>query len=201
MQSEYSSSYLLKEEDAFKGGWANCDGEYGWSKFMGEIELQAFHKENGLKCSITRYVNAYGERENDTHVIIALIKKAVEKNDPYVVWGTGEQDRDFTYVSDIVDATLLATEKITDGTPINVGTSVRYKIKDVAKKILELTGHKPSKIIFDKSKPTGVVSRALDISRAKQLLGWSPKVSLEEGFKRTTKWYLEARPTPIETVI
>jgi UDP-glucose 4-epimerase len=201
LQSKYDSSYLLKEEDAFKHGWANCDGEYGWSKFMGEIELQAFHKEYGLKCSITRYVTAYGERENDTHAIIALIRKAVERNDPYVVWGTGEQDRDFTYVSDIVEATLLATEKITDGTPINVGTSIRYKIKDVVNKILEFTGHKPSRIIFDESKPTGVASRALDISRAKQLLGWSPKVSLEEGLKRTIKWYLEARPVSVESII
>ena len=200
LQSEYNSTYLLREEDAFKDGWANCDGEYGWAKFMGEIELQAFHKQYGLKCSITRYVTAYGERENDTHAIIALIKKAVEERDPYVVWGSGEQDRDFTYVSDIVDGTILAAEKITDGTPINLGTSKRYKIKDVVQKILDFTGHTPKKIIFDRSKPEGVMSRALDISRAKRLLGWEPKVDLETGIKKVIAWYRRRRPISIETL-
>jgi UDP-glucose 4-epimerase len=200
LQSEYNSAYLLREEDAFKDGWASCDGEYGWSKFMGEIELQAFHKQYGLKCSISRYVTAFGERENDTHAIIALIKKAVEKRDPYVVWGSGEQDRDFTYVSDIVKGTLLATEKITDGTPINLGTSVRYKIKNVAFKILKITGHEPQKIVFDQTKPTGVISRALDNSRARQLLGWKPQVSLDEGLERTISWYIKTRPKSIETL-
>lgn len=200
LQSEYNSTYLLKEEDAFKNGWANSDGEYGWSKFMGEIELQAFKRQYGLKCSISRYVTAYGERENDTHAIIGLIKKAVEKRDPYVVWGSGEQDRDFTYVSDIVEGTLLAVEKIADGTPINLGTTVRHKIKDVAFKILELTNHHPKQVIFDTTKPTGVVSRALDNARAKQLLGWKPKVSLEEGLERTISWYIKTRPKSIETL-
>jgi UDP-glucose 4-epimerase len=200
MQSEYNSSYLLTEEDAFKEGWANCDREYGWAKFMGEVELQAFHKQHGLKCSISRYMSAYGERENDTHVVTALIKKAVERRNPYVVWGSGEQDRAFTYVSDIIEGTLLATEKITDGTPINLGHAKRYKIRDVAFKILELTGYKPDTIIFDTTKPTGVLSRALGTSRARQLLGWEPKVSLEEGLKRTIDWYLKVKPKSIETI-
>lgn len=200
LQSDYDSTYLLREEDAFKDGWANCDREYGWSKFMGEIELLAFHKQYGLKCSISRYVTVYGERENDTHAIIALIKKSVEKRDPYIVWGNGEQDRDFTYVSDIVEGTLLATEKITDGTVVNLGTSIRYKIKDVAYKILELTEHKPKRVIFDTTKPTGVISRALDNSKAKRLLGWKPKVSLDEGLRRTINWYIRARPKSFETL-
>ena len=200
LQADYDSTYLLKEDDAFKDGWGNCDREYGWSKFMGEIELQAFHKQYGLKCSISRYVTAYGERENDTHAIIALIKKAAEKREPYVVWGSGEQDRDFTYVSDIVEGTLLGTERISDGTPVNLGTSVRYKIKDVAYRILELTGHKPKKILFDTTKPTGAVSRALDNSRAQKLLGWKPKVDLNEGLRRTVDWYVKAMPQSIETL-
>jgi len=200
LQSQYDSTYLLREEDAFKDGWANCDREYGWSKFMGEIELQAFHKQYGVKCSISRYVTAYGERENDTHAIIALVKKAVEKRDPYIVWGSGEQDRDFTYVSDIVDGTLLAAEKIVDGTPINLGTSKRYKLKDVAQKILDLTGHAPQKIIFDKSMPEGVASRALDISRANMLLGWKPKIDLETGLRKVIAWYRKRSPISIETL-
>jgi len=200
LQSQYDDSYLLKEEDAFRGGSANADREYGWSKLMGEMQLLAYAKQYSLKCSITRYVTAYGERENDTHAIMALIRKAVERNDPYVVWGTGEQDRDFTYVRDIVDGTLLAAERIVDGMPVNLGTSVRYKVKDVASMILGLTGHTPKQIVYDETKPTGVVSRALDISRARQLLGWQPKVMLEEGLRRTIAWFVKRRPKPVETL-
>lgn len=201
LQSQYGSTYLLKEEDAFADETANCDKEYGWAKFMGELELQAYHRQYGLKCSITRYVTAYGERENDTHAIIALIRRAIGRRDPYVVWGTGEQDRDFTYGSDIVEGTLLACEKVTDGTPINLGTSVRHKIKDVAQLILDLAGHRPKEIVFDTSKPEGVSTRALDVSRAKRLLGWEPKVSLEEGLRRVIEWYARVRPRSVETIV
>ena len=201
LQSDYDSDYLLEEYDGFRDGWANCDKEYGWAKFMGEVELWAYYEQHGLKCSIMRYVTAYGPRQNDTHAIIALIKRAVERKDPYVVWGTGEQDRDFTYVDDIAQGTLLACEKITDGMPINLGTSKRYKIKDVAHLILRLTGHNPSQIVFDTSKPEGVMTRALDIGRAQRLLGWEPKVSLEDGLRRTIEWYVKARPPSAETIV
>jgi nucleoside-diphosphate-sugar epimerase len=200
LQSEYDSDYLLKEEDVFKNGLACCDREYGWAKFMGEIELSAYQRQFGLKCSISRYITAYGPREDDTHAIIALIRKAVERRDPYVVWGSGEQDRDFTYVTDIANGTLLAAEKITDGTPINLGTSVRYKIKDVAFRVLETAGYKPERIVFDETKPEGVKSRALDNSRARNLLGWEPKVSLDEGIKKTVEWFTNARPKSLETL-
>jgi nucleoside-diphosphate-sugar epimerase len=77
---------------------------------------------------------------------------------------------------------------------------VRYKIKDVAFKILKVTGHHPKQVVFDTSKPTGVISRALDNSRAKKLLGWRPQVSLDEGLERTISWYREARPKSVETL-
>lgn len=201
LQADYGSDYLLKEDDAIVNNMANCDGEYGWTKFMGELGLQAYYKQYGMKGSICRYVTAYGEREDDTHALMALVRKALEKQDPYVVWGTGEQDRDFTYVGDIADGSILAAEKITDCTPINLGTSVRYKIKDVANSILKLANHAPLKgIFFDTTKPEGVKSRALDIMRAKKLLGWEPKVSLEEGIKRVVNWHIQAKPQKVETL-
>jgi len=200
LQNEYGSTYLLKEDDAFREEAANCDRTYGWAKFMGEMELTAYHQQYGLKGSICRYVTAYGDRENDTHAIIALIRRAVEKRDPYVVWGTGEQDRDFTFVDDIVEGTLLATERITDCTPINLGTSVRYKIKDVVRMILEITGHQPRELTFDPTKPVGVISRALDNARARQFLGWQPRYDLRRGLEKTVAWYLSARPQAVETL-
>jgi UDP-glucose 4-epimerase len=193
LQAKIGSDYLLREEDSdpFKlDEPMSADIEYGWAKLMGEVQLIAFIKQYGLKGVSLRFVTAYGPRENETHAIIALIYKAFERMDPYVIWGSGEQERDFTYVSDIVDGTIMAAEKIDDGTPINLGTGKRYKIRDVAEKIFEIMGWRPKRIVYDTSKPIGVLSRALDISRAKRLLGWEPKVSLEEGLRRTIEWYV-----------
>ena len=194
LQSQVGSDYLLKEEDAdpFKlNDYLSADIEYGWTKLMGEMQLIAFIKQYGLKGCSLRFVTAYGPRENETHAIIALIYKAFERMDPYVIWGTGEQERDFTYVEDIVEGTLLAGERVTDGTPINLGTGKKYKVKDVAKKIFEIMGWRPKRIVFDTSKPVGVISRGLDISRAKRLLGWEPRFTLQEGLRRTIDWYVK----------
>jgi len=193
LQDTTDSNYLLREDDSnpFKlNKPLSADIEYGWAKLIGEIQLIAFIKQYGLKGCSLRFVTAYGPRENETHAIIALIYKAFEKMDPYHIWGSGEQDRDFTYVADIVEGTVKAAEKITDGTPINLGTGVRYKIKDVAARIFEAMGWKPNRIVFDTSKPVGVATRALNISKAKKLLSWEPRVSLEEGLKKTISWYV-----------
>ncbi|RLF10188.1 MAG: NAD-dependent dehydratase [Thermoprotei archaeon] len=194
LQDKIGSNYLLKEEDSDPknlSGYLSADLEYGWAKLMGEVQLIAFIKQYGLKGCSVRFVTVYGPRENETHAIIALIYKAFERMDPYVIWGTGDQERDFTYVEDVVEGTLLAGMKITDGTPINLGTGKRYKIKEVAEKIFKIMGWWPKKIIFRSDMPVGVLSRALDISRARKLLGWSPRFSLEEGLRITINWYVK----------
>ena len=167
----------------------SADIEYGWEKLMSEMQLNAFKKQYGLKGCPVRFVTAYGPRENETHAIIALIYKAIEKMNPYQIWGDGNQERDFTYVEDIVDGTILAAEKISDGTPVNLGTGDRYKMIDVVNMIFKILGWKPDKIEFDTSKPVGALSRALDNERASNLLGWSPRFNLEDGLRKTIDWY------------
>jgi UDP-glucose 4-epimerase len=192
LQNSFDSTYLLNEDDSNilkLEEPLSADIEYGWAKLMGEVQLNAFVKQYGLKGCSVRFVTAYGPRENETHAIIALIYKAFELMDPYVIWGTGEESRDFTYVSDITSGTILAAEKISNGTPVNLGTGRRCKLKDVADSIFEITGHRPKKIAFDASKPTGVVNRALNIEKARKLIGWEPKVTLEEGLRKTVNWY------------
>jgi nucleoside-diphosphate-sugar epimerase len=191
LQDETGSDYLLKEKDAdpFVRDKAFADLEYGWAKLMGEMALKAYKREYGLKTSAARIFTAYGPRENETHAIVALIAKAFVNMDPYVIWGTGEQDRNFTYVQDIVDALILASEKIEDGTAINAGRDDRLTMNQAAELVFELVKWKPSKIVHDLSKPQGVASRAADLTKAKKVLNWSPKVTYREGFEKTISWY------------
>ena len=191
LQDETGSTYLLKESDAdpFARDKAFADLEYGWAKLMGEMALKAYHKEYGLKTSAVRIFTAYGPRENETHAIVALIAKAFVNMDPYVIWGTGEQDRNFTYVQDIADALILASEKIDDGSAINAGRDDRITINQAAEIVFDIINWKPAKIAYDRSKPQGVASRAADLTEAKKKLNWTPKVNYREGFEKTINWY------------
>jgi len=192
LQDETGSSYLLKEPDAdpFVRDKAQADLEYGWAKLMGEMALRAYHKEHGMKVSSVRIFTAYGPRENETHAIIALIAKAFIQMDPYVIWGTGEQDRNFTYVQDIVDALILAAEKIEDGSPVNAGRDDRITMNQTAEVIFDILGWKPKSLHHDTSKPQGVASRAADLTEARRILGWEPKTSYRDGFEKTIDWYI-----------
>jgi len=195
LQEETGSSYLLKEEDAdpFVRDKAFADLEYGWAKLMGEMTLRAYYKQHGMKTSSVRVFTAYGPRENETHAIIALIAKAFTRMDPYVIWGTGEQDRNFTYIQDIVDALMLAAEKIEDGSAVNAGRDDRISLNQAAELIFDETGWRPRRLQHDLAKPQGVASRAADLTKARKVLGWEPKVSYKEGFKRTVEWYFASK--------
>ena len=194
LQNKIGSDYKLKEDDSDPenlDGFLSADVEYGWAKLMSEVQMKSFYKQYGLKGCPVRFVTAYGPREDETHAIIALIYKAIEKMDPYEIWGDGNQERDFTYVEDIVSGSILAAEKISDMTPVNLGTGQRYKMIDVVKMICKILNWMPSSFNFDTSKPSGALSRSLDNTRAKELLGWEPKFSLKEGLEKTIKWYIE----------
>lgn len=189
-------NYLLKEEDAMSTGegFAGADNLYGWAKLMGELQCKVYHDEKDLKTSTCRYLTVYGEGELDaSHAIAALTEKALDKQDPYEIWGSGKQERGFTYVSDTVDGSIKACELITDGTPINLGVDVRYNLDEVATLILYLCKHNPKEIKHLIDKPEGPFSRALDITRAKQMLDWTPKVSLNKGLRLTVDWHRKLR--------
>jgi len=189
------NTIYLREEwaDPFKQGAAAADGEYGWAKLMGEMALKAYWKQHGLKSVSCRLFTAYGERENETHAVIALIAKAFVEMDPYEIWGDGQQDRNFTYVGDIVEGMIRASLAIDDASAVNLGTSEHIKIIDAAQAIFAETGFTPSDIFFDTSKPVGVYSRAADLTRSRAVLGWEPQTSFAEGLRRTIEWYYADR--------
>jgi nucleoside-diphosphate-sugar epimerase len=174
-------------------GGAYADESYGWAKLMGELSLQSFHEQYGVDASSVRIFTAYGPRENETHAIVALIAKAYAGQDPYQIWGDGEQTRNFTYVDDIVSALVLANEKISDATPVNAGIPEYISINDVARAIFDYLEWEPDEIDHMTDKPVGVRHRAADTTRAEELLGWEPEYSLEDGMAETIDWYTEHR--------
>jgi nucleoside-diphosphate-sugar epimerase len=107
----------------------------------------------------------------------------------HLIWGTGEQDRNFTYVGDIADGMILAAEKVTDGSAVNIGTAEHTRIRDTAGLIFGCTGFRPKKLEFDTSKPVGVFSRAADLSRSRALLGWEPATRFRHGLAKAIDWY------------
>ena len=174
-------------------GGAYADESYGWAKLMGELSLQSFHEQYGVDASSVRIFTAYGPRENETHAIIALIAKAYAEQDPYQIWGDGEQTRNFTYVDDIVSALVLANEKITNATPVNAGISEYISINEVVEEIFDYMDWEPEEINHMTDKPVGVRHRAADTTRAEKLLGWAPEYSLNDGLAETIDWYVEHR--------
>jgi UDP-glucose 4-epimerase len=192
LQEQAGSDYLLREEDAhpFERGKANADLEYGWGKLMGEMALAAYCRQYGIRTSSVRIFTAYGPRENETHAIMAFIARAFVRTDPFTIWGTGEQDRNFTYVEDIVDALMLAAEKIENGAPVNAGRADRITLNQAAELVFDIMGWRPMKVLHDLSKPQGVASRAADLTRARSILGWEPRVTYPDGFRRTIDWYV-----------
>lgn len=174
-------------------GGAHADETYGWAKLMGELALESFHEQYGIDASIVRIFTAYGPRENETHAIIALIAKLYAEQDPYQIWGDGEQTRNFTHVNDIVNALILANKHVTDATPVNAGISEYISINEVVDAIGDSLGQRPEEIEYQNDKPIGVRHRAADTTRAEDVLGWEPQYSLSEGLEETVDWYIENR--------
>jgi len=164
------------------------DELYGWAKLMAELTLKAYHEESGMKTSSCRYFTAYGPRCLENHAVMAMIARAYVKQAPFEIWGDGTQVRNWTYIDDIVEGTLLAAEKIEDGTAVNLGTMERIQVVDAAKLIMYITGHK-AEIDFKLDMPTGPLNRVADNSLAKKLLGWEPEIPFKEGVEKTIDWY------------
>lgn len=170
----------------------DADNMYGWAKLMGELTLKAYHKEHGMKVVSCRYFTVYGPRGVENHAVIATIAKAFIGQNPFEVWGDGTQVRNWTYIDDIVRGTILAAEKIDDGTAVNLGTMERVRVIDAVKMVLEYTGHR-AEIVFRPDMPTGPLNRVADNSRAKKLLGWEPQVPFRKGLERTIDWYFSSK--------
>ncbi|MDB4779798.1 NAD-dependent epimerase/dehydratase family protein [Akkermansiaceae bacterium] len=178
----------LREDELYP---ALPESAYGWSKLMGQYETELLEKEVGIPtCSLMLH-NVYGapcDFGERSQVIPALIRKAVNYPDePFNVWGSGEQGRAFIHVDDIVDGIVLALEKGWSQGPIQLGPSVCTSIKEVAEAVVEISG-KEINVFYDVSKPEGDKGRSADFSKAKRILGWEPTVGLLEGLSNQYEW-------------
>jgi UDP-glucose 4-epimerase len=191
LQTDVSQELYLTEE--MVGPPYDADNMYGWAKLMGEMTLRAYHQDWGLKAASCRYFTVYGERGHENHAVIAMIARAFVKQDPYVVWGNGEQIRNWTHVSDIVAGTVLAAERIDDGTAVNLGTMERTRVVEAVHEVLKYTGHQP-RIELHPEMPTGPMNRVADNKLATTLLGgWTPQVKFMDGLHQTIDWYFATR--------
>jgi nucleoside-diphosphate-sugar epimerase len=166
-------------------GGAFSDGEYGWAKLMGELQLRAFTKQFPIDGVACRIFTAYGERENESHAVVALIAKALARLDPYPIWGDGQQTRNFTYVGDTVRGLALAGSSLSGFEVLNVGSSSHDPVLKLCEAIFEILGWRPNEFDFQLDKPVGVLSRASDNSKILSVTGWEPATSLLEGVART----------------
>jgi nucleoside-diphosphate-sugar epimerase len=186
-----SNELLYLTKDLVKPPY-DADNMYGWAKLMGELTLQANAREYGLKSATCRYFRGYGERGLENHAVIAMIARAFVRQEPFEVWGTGEQIRNWMYVGDIVRGTLLAAEKIEDGTPIDLGTMERTRVIDAVHDVLRYT-RQTAQIQLCPAMPSGPINRVADNNRAKELLGWEPQLKFIDGLHRTIDWYFATR--------
>jgi nucleoside-diphosphate-sugar epimerase len=186
LQSDTHKEVYLTED--LTNGPKDADNTYGWAKLMAEFTLKAYAKEHGMGAASCRYFTVYGPRGVENHAVIAMIARAFLGQNPFEIWGDGSQIRNWTYIDDIVEGTILAGEKISDGTAINLGTMERITVLECAKMVCEFTGHK-AEIKRRPEMPTGPLNRVADNALAKRSLGWEPKTAFKKGLKQTIDWY------------
>ena len=192
---------LYLTEDMEKAPGYDPDGLYGLAKMAGELTLRAMHTEFGMKTASCRYFTVYGPRGVENHAVIAMIARAFLRQDPFYVWGTGEQIRNWTYVDDIVEGTIRAAENIDDGTAVNLGTMERVRVIDAVRMVCDLAGYEPE-ILKQLDMPVGPMNRVADNSLGKGLLGWEPRITFADGLKRTFDWYVATKdPNEVRDIL
>lgn len=188
----------FKEQNLWEGYPEQTNAPYGIAKKMLMVLSQAYRQQYGCNFVYLLPVNMYGPEDSfdldNSHVIPAMLRKFHETkqrgDEAVVLWGDGTPTREFLYVDDCAEAILCALEKYDGPEPINVGTGLEISMNDLAEMIKAVTMYNGT-IYWDTSKPNGQPRRCLDVSRAKELLGWSSKTVLKEGLEATYGWFLQ----------
>lgn len=165
---------------------------YGVTKYVGELYAQVFGRVYGLENASIRYFNVFGPRQDPTSQYSGVLSRfmlAVIQGQQPVVYGDGEQSRDFTYIDNVVDVTLRACEvEEASGMVFNGGTGARITLNEVLKQLAKITGKKiPAR--YDPPRTGDILHSQADIALASRMLGYRPIVQFEQGLRRTWEWY------------
>ncbi len=164
---------------------------YDEGKRVAECLMFDYHRQNNVDIRVVRIFNTYGPRmaKNDGRVLSNFIVQAL-KGEPLTVYGDGSQTRSFCYVDDMIEGIIRFMEQEEHTGPVNLGNPEEVTILDLAKRIIELSGSS-SDIAFLPLPPDDPTRRRPDITLAKKIIGWEPKVSLEEGLRKTISYFRE----------
>jgi GDP-L-fucose synthase len=165
---------------------------YGWMRRYREKLMEHVFKFSGMEIALARGTAIYGPNDNfnpkTCHVVPALIKRVLDDENPFVVWGSPGVVRDFLYVKDVVKAALLVLEKGESMRPYNVGSGTAITVGEIVDAILKATGKTPE-VCYDETKPTTIPFRMASTERIRTELGFEPDYTFEEGIKETVRWY------------
>ena len=186
----------FSENSIWEGYPEETNAPYGLAKKMLLVQSDAYRKQYQFNSVVVFPTNLYGPNDNfdddSSHVIPAIIKKimfAKKAKKPSVsLWGDGTATRDFLYVDDAAEGIILTAEKYSESVPLNLGTGIEISIKELAEKLLKITNAN-LEIIWETDKPNGQPRRCVDNQKAKNEIEFEPKISMDEGLKRTVEWY------------
>ncbi|MDA3925093.1 MAG: NAD-dependent epimerase/dehydratase family protein [Kiritimatiellae bacterium] len=184
----------IPELSVTKGLPESSNEGYGWSKRIAELQAQYYFKEYGIETAIVRPTNACGSRypwrgEQNSFVMPTLVKKIMDGTDPVVVWGNGQQRRNFLHATDIARLFMMVTERYACAKPVNIGYEQDTSIAELVELICEVTKIHPE-IMFDTSKPTGCLRKCVDSTLLRKVTdGYAPQVSLEQTIHEMIAWY------------
>jgi nucleoside-diphosphate-sugar epimerase len=165
---------------------------YALQKLVGEHYMRMFTGLYGLETVTIRYFNVFGPRQDPGSPysgVISLFTRALLENRAPIIYGDGEQTRDFTYIANVVDGVLRACTADVSGMVLNVATGSRISLNELFRVLRDLTGKTGIAPTYGPARAGDVRDSQADITRARQLLGYEPHVTLEEGLRRTVDWY------------
>jgi nucleoside-diphosphate-sugar epimerase len=187
------------ELDVFTGMPESVNQGYGWAKRIEELAGDYYARDYGMKVTIVRPFNPYGGHyrwgsEDKAHVIPALVKRVMDGEDPLVVWGSGNQRRNFLHAKDAMSLLMRIVEKDVVATPVNVGYDDDVTIADLVNLICEVAGVAP-KIVFDTNKPEGRFRKCAQADRLRGVTdNYQPQISLRQGIEEMIEWYQRSFP-------
>ncbi len=174
--------------------WGNVNpigirGVYDEAKRYAEAITMAYSRHHRLQTRIVRIFNTYGPkmREDDGRMVPTFIQQALSKR-PLTIYGEGTQTRSIQYVEDLIEGTIRLM-KSQESRPVNIGNPVEYSVGEIARMVIEISGYKEGEVVHEGLPEDDPKRRCPEISRAKEVLGWEPRIPAREGLKRTLEWF------------